>query len=293
MLTRLAVLITSHNRKEKTLAVLRALAEQDPIAETQCEAYLLDDGSSDGTADAVASAHPNVKLFTGNGSHYWNGGMRVVFEKALEKDFDYYVLLNDDTDLCRDALARLMTTHRELAESGQTRAIIVGSIQDAKSGTCSYGGAVRSSPVHPLRFQRLPPTEKPQQCDTFNANCVLIPRSVVSANGILSAEFTHGLGDFDYGLRAQKAGCTVWVAPGYFGTCSRNGVMPWENSELRFKKRWKAFCGPKGIPPAQWAVFARRHAGLLWPVFWASPYLGFLVRQFVPLGPASRFISQN
>jgi GT2 family glycosyltransferase len=59
-------------------------------------------------------------------------------------------------------------------------------------------------------------------CDTMHGKCVLIPRSVVQIVGNLDPAFVHYIGDWDYGLRTRQEGCTVWIAPGYLGTCSLN-----------------------------------------------------------------------
>lgn len=107
---------------------------------------------------------------------------------------------------------------------------------------------------------------------------MLIPGPVAAPAGNLSAEFVHGMGDFDYGLRARRLGCTVWVAPGFVGTCPRNSAArTWQDPALGLRERWAAFCGLKGTPPRQWREFARRHAGPLWPVFSITPYIRFLV----------------
>jgi hypothetical protein len=36
-------------------------------------------------------------------------------------------------------------------------------------------------------------------------------------------------------------------------------------------------CQPKGLPPQEWSVFARRHAGVLWPIYWLLPYMRLFI----------------
>ena len=77
--TSIAVLMTCHNRKLKTLATLESLFKQILTSEIALNAYLVDDGSTDGTAEAVQQTYPQINIFSGDGNLFWNGGMRVAF----------------------------------------------------------------------------------------------------------------------------------------------------------------------------------------------------------------------
>ncbi len=283
----IATLITCHNRKQKTLDCLAALANQS-ASTIALAIYLVDDGSTDGTAAAVSAAYPQVKLIQGDGNLFWNGGMRLAFATALELDYDYYLWLNDDTLLYPDALRILLETADRVAAQGRDPAAIVGSTCDPETGAFTYGGMVRDSWLRPLRFPQVRPGDEPIQCDTLNGNCVLIPRAVASVVGNLDPAFIHYMGDIDYGLRAKQQGCTVWIAPGYLGTCSQN-VRPSNASETVVTTSWdrqlQQIGRPKGLnlsnvtlsSLAEWKAFSQRHAGPLWPIYWFSPYTRLLV----------------
>ena len=219
---RTAVLITCHNRKPKTLACLAALFNQALSPEVTIEVYLVDDSSTDGTAEEVQQAYPQVKILQGDGNLFWNGGMRKAFAEALKQDYDYYLWLNDDTVLYPEALSTLLATSHYLVEQGDIHSIVVGSTQDPENGALTYGGVVQEYRWHPLRFRLVQPNETAQRCDTMNGNFVLIPRKVAQLVGNLAPELIHYVADYDYGLRAKNQGCTVWVAPGYAGTCPLN-----------------------------------------------------------------------
>jgi GT2 family glycosyltransferase len=283
----IATLITCFNRKQKTLDCLAALTRGDST-DVALAIYLVDDGSTDGTAAAVSAAYPQVTIVRGDGNLFWNGGMRLAFATALERDYDYYLWLNDDTLLYPEALAVLLHTADLVAARGDDLATIVGSTCDPDTGAFTYGGMVRDSWWRPLRFPQVPPSDVPKQCDTLNGNCVLIPRSVARIVGNLDPAFTHYMGDIDYGLRAKKQGCTVWIAPGYLGTCAEN-TRPsnWREAvaDQPWSRQWQQIDRPKGLtlttvtlsPIAEWKAFAQRHAGPLWPIFWLYPYRRLLL----------------
>jgi GT2 family glycosyltransferase len=236
--------------------------------------FLVDDNSPDGTAAAVHARFPQVRVLQGNGNLFWCGGMRLAFDAALKDDFDFYIWLNDDTFLEHDAIERLLKAYQSIAAGGQEAAIVVGSTRDPETGALTYGGIVRSSRIHPIKYRLLEPGDRPIQCDTMNGNFVLVPRAVVTLAHNLSAEFQHALGDFDYGLRARKAGCTVWVAPGFIGTCAWNAITGgFLDTRSSFRNRWQHMMSNKGLPPGEYLTYVRRHGGPLWPLFWALPYV--------------------
>jgi GT2 family glycosyltransferase len=268
--TRLAVIMTCYSRRNTTIACLRALYKQT----IPFDVYLTDDSSSDGTADAVKASYPEVKILQGDGNLFWVGGMHLAFGEALTKNYDYYLWLNDDTLLEPDALSQLKATHARLIEKGYANCIIVGTTCDAVTGKPTYGGAVRSKQWYSNKYEFIQPSDEITECDTMYGNCVLIPASVAAKVGNLDSAFIHNLGDLDYGLRARKLGCSVWIAPGYVGTCSKNSVRgSWVDTKLSTRERLKRAFDVKNFPIKSWTVFTIRHSGLLWFVYWFLPYL--------------------
>ncbi|HBN08160.1 MAG TPA: glycosyltransferase family 2 protein [Cyanobacteria bacterium UBA8530] len=268
---RIAVIMACHNRKEKTLACLKAVSALQKPEDVALQVFLLDDASSDGTREAVKEVFPETTLLLGSGRLFWNRGMNLAFAEALTSDFDGFLWLNDDTIIFPEALENLLAAEKEKRSVGP--GIIVGATQDPESRKTTYGGVVLRSRWHPFRFERLEVRELPTKCDTFNGNCVLIPQEVARAVGNLDPIFSHGIGDYDYGLRAKKRGFPSWVARGYVGTCPRNeqkgmGIDP--NASLL--KQWQRVNSPKGLPPGEWWVFSRRYGGPFFPLFWFIPY---------------------
>lgn len=137
---RIATLITCYNRKQKTLESLTALFSQSILTEISLSVYLVDDASTDGTAAAVKELYPQVIILKGDGTLFWNRGMRKAFAVALEQGYDYYLWLNDDTELYPNALLTLLQTSQQLTQQGEARAIVVGSTQILKVVKQPTGG---------------------------------------------------------------------------------------------------------------------------------------------------------
>jgi GT2 family glycosyltransferase len=265
MSLRIAVLMTCYNRRVRTLECLGALNGQS-VHNALVDVFLTDDGCSDGTADAVRAAFPDMHVLSGDGSLYWAGGMRLAWSAAMNViDYDYYLWLNDDTVLYPKALHILTKTAE--AVSPARDAIIIGSTMDPDGGRHSYGG---------YRFTGdwtlVLPKTRPQVCDAANGNIALVPRLVARHLGNLDKVFTHGMADFDYTLRASRAGFPVYVAPGYIGTCRGNLVEPWRDPSVPLFQRWSCLHSPKGLPPREYAIFLRRHCGRSWPLMILALY---------------------
>jgi GT2 family glycosyltransferase len=283
--TRVAAVLAAYNRRDLTLACLRSLRAQQ-VPGVALDAFTLDDASSDGTAAAIAEEFPDVTVLHGNGKLYWNGGMRRAFGAAMAGDYDYYLWMNDDTALDDGALAVLLDTERQLRVRGHEAVIVAGSTRHPDTGELTYGGVVRPYRWRPMRSELVEPGDTPRPCETMNGNATLISRAVVRRVGNIDPAFVQQMGDFDYGLRARAAGCSVWIAPGMVGACAshperRPGEQPL-GGELR--QLWSI----KELTPRSWAVFCRRWAGRLWPLYWLSPYVRRSARLILERMPLPR-----
>ena len=275
-LHKIAVLMACHNRKQKTLSCLRSVFAQK--ADVTIHVILVDDGSSDGTGDAVAREFPAVRILKGSGKLYWNRSIHLAFKTAMKEGYDYYLWLNDDTLLYADAIQHLTNEIRKLEIQYGKAIILVGSTMDPLTGTVTYGGVRRVSKWHPDRTKIIEPSLiESISCDTFNGNCVLIADAAARLTGNLDWRFAHAAGDNDYGLRAKKKGVGVFVAPGFIGECSRNESRgTWLDASLPLLVRIKKKESRKGLPFMSQFIYCVRHAGPLGVFIAFLPYLRLL-----------------
>lgn len=274
----ICALLTCFNRREHTLACLQALEVAAAQPRVRLHAVLVDDSSTDGTAQAVRARYPWVEIESGDGSLFWCRGMSRAMSVGMQQQHDFYLWLNDDTLLRPDAVSRLLACEQSLRQRRDDACIVVGSTVDAATDVFSYGGTRRDSFWLPMRFVPVLPTEEPQRCDAMNGNIVLMSTEVALRVGNLDARFEHAMGDTDYSLRACRKGVAVWVAPGIHGSCSDNPRRDtFLDQGLPLRQRWRRMMGRKGLPWRSWLVLTRRHAGLLWPLHFAWPYVRVMV----------------
>lgn len=271
MIKTIAVLLTCHNRREKTLACLTSLYQCHLPEKYILDAFLVDDGSTDRTTEAVQAKFPDVNIIEGNGNLFWNQGMRLAWQVALnKKEYDFYIWLNDDTILFEQGLNELFFCYQINKEKKENEAIITGACQnDLRNKIFSYGGRNENGPVIP--------NGQIQPCKYINGNIVVIPKEVYAKLGNLSSEYTHTMGDFDYGLRAAQAGIACYITRIYVATCPKNEGLPdWCNSQIPIVKRWKSMYSPKGLNIKEYFVFHKKHSGWKWIIYASKAYLKVL-----------------
>ncbi len=275
MNNKIAVLLTCFNRKELTLICLEMLYKQE-VDDLSVDIFLVDDGCTDGTGAAVKDRFENVKLISGDGNLFWNGGMRLAWNTALKGDYDFYLWINDDSLIYTYAISKILEASQQLVANNENVGAIIGTMVDPISKVPTYGGRLCNSKFNPLSFgDVIHPCDSSVKCNFINGNFTLIPADSVKKIGILSNAFTHSMGDFDYGLRLQKSGLTCWVAPGIYGECETNsekgGV---KDNTLTVSERLKKMNNISQLPPIdEWKYFVRQHGGLLWPLLWFKAFL--------------------
>lgn len=263
----IAVLLACHNRREQTLECLRSLGRQHLSGDIRQSVTLLDDGSSDGTAEAVLLEFPEATILRGDGSLFWCGGMRLAWSSAAISNPDYFLLLNDDTLLDENALQTLLG----ICDCPEARTIAVAAIRDPHTGAHTYGGVRGSN-------DRIPVSGVLESCDTFNANAVLITRAVHREVGGFHDAYTHAMGDFDYGYMATRSGIRIIQSAESLGTCPRNPSHgTWRDRSLGRRERYRKLQSPKGLPWKEWVTYNRRNAGWIWPWRCISPHVRILL----------------
>lgn len=277
---RFFVIMACHNRRDLTVrSISRAQAAAD-IASIDVSFTVFDDGSSDGTAQALRDVSGSaIQTITGDGSAFWARSMATAESQVLGKMPDdenaFVVWLNDDVLLDIEAFRTIRPTLERNAN-----AVVVGAMRETTAAEVSYSG-MRRAGFHPLHFAMVQPADQPQEVDTFNGNLVVVPLLVARRLGGIDGGYSHGLADIDYGLRCGRANIRILLAPGTYGICPRNPAIPRGGT----REDWLAFTGAKGGGNfLSLKRVLRKSHGRAWLAFIALTYSTWWVRRAFSIG---------
>ena len=277
---KIAVLMTVHNRKEKTLRCLSSLEETLASWRERFElkVFLTDDGCTDGTAEAVRRKEWSfpVEILQGDGNLFWNGGMILAWKTAIsEGGWDGYLWLNDDTIVLPEFWKDLSDADSYSISTFGKRGIYVGSTKDLDTDAYTYGGFVYTSRLT-LKDKMLPPDGTFQPCEAAHGNITYVSSQVAQKMGIFCDEYWHGGTDHDYTYLAHKAGFPILVLPHYSGGCRNDHATDGGRKkffELPLRQRLANLHSPHGLNLHNALLFSRRCFPLRYPLILATGYL--------------------
>lgn len=254
---KVAVLITCFNRKEKTLACIKDIYTQEKVEDCVIDIYVVDGGSTDGTTQAIKDTYPFVNLKVCKGL-YWAGGMRKAWEEAVKnKEYDFFWLLNDDTHIYTNCLTECLKANEYSQKTYGKQGIYIGSTQNPTTKEFSYGGRKLVKPNKSKSITIVPDGINYQLCDLGNANIMFISKIVYKCISGFNKIYTHGIADYDYTLRAVRAGFPVIILPQYAGTCTDDHGNNWCSSSMTLKNRIRYLYSPKGLAYKEYLLYIK------------------------------------
>lgn len=274
MKAKIAVLMTTFNRKDMTASCIESLVKGNPDVDFRF--VITDDNSSDGTSDMLEALPYKIKVIKGDGNLFWNGGMRKSLGFALQasEKFDYAMLVNDDVKFYEGAIEKQIDYMNEKACK-----VLVGATCD-DNGFVSYGGVKKLSNFF-AKFDLMVPGMPDDKCDTFNCNCVIIEAAAFKEIGNLDGTYIHSMADYDYGMHIRDLGYDIILSSDYVGQCSDNDVLKtWRNPALPRKERLALKESPKGLPKDDWFYFVKKNYGLISACYhFITPYIRILIKK--------------
>lgn len=273
-MSRVLALFTCFNRKDCSVRCVKTLSEGNPSVEFKF--IVADDNSSDGTEQSLMAMPQDILVAKGTGNLFYSGGMRLAIQKALDlkelDSFDYVMLMNDDVDFFDHSIERIIVESKK-----RENAVIIGAMQ-WDNGALSYGGVKYDKGIH---YRTLGPGECDIACDTFCANCVLMPLSVFKRAGQMDECYIHSLGDFDYGMKMSRMGIKMYSSSFFVGHCNDNSkIGTWMDNSLKLNERIKRKESPKGNPTKQWFHYLKKYFGLHYAIWYSvTPYIKIILNK--------------
>jgi len=208
---RVSFVIPLYNCLPLTQAMLASLQASLP-AGLEHEIIFVDDGSTDGTRDWLATLPPPCVVRLNERNLGYAGANN---RGAAAARGEYLALLNNDLLLAPGWLAPILAVHQRLGP----RAGFVGNIQfNARTGAVDHAGIFINHRGKPEHLTALPPARRWRALDAWRAAdavtgaCTVVRRDVFDRLGGFDEGFANGGEDVDFCLRSQAAGHVSAVA---------------------------------------------------------------------------------
>ena len=201
------IVIPVHNRKEFTRNCLLSLGQQ---TYKDFKVVVIDDGSTDGTAEMLTNEFPEVHVIKGDGNLWWTAATNLGVKYALENNADYILTLNNDTIATEDFLEKMVYWAERTPKS-----LLGAFAMDANTKQPVYGGEIINWKWANSKFLLdILPKEQwygLHEVSHFPGRGLLIPLEVFSKVGLYDEKhFPHYAADYDFTHRAIRAGYKVY-----------------------------------------------------------------------------------
>jgi N-acetylglucosaminyl-diphospho-decaprenol L-rhamnosyltransferase len=293
----LSVLIASYRTRDRTLACVRSIYQE--TRESRFEIILVDNGSADGTVEAISRDFPEVEVFPLENNV---GYARAINLAASRAHGDTLILLNPDTVVLKGALDRL----REFADAHPGHGLYGGRTVgpsgnlDPRSSwalptwwslTCFGFGLSTAFPTSRLLnpeslggWRR----DSVREVGVITGSLCLIPRSVWDElGGFDPLYFMYGE-DADLAQRAARRGYRPFVTPSATivhevgassATTHDKSVLLMRGKVTFIRRNWQGFLRIWGLTMLVAGVALRAslsrarlgpHRDLGWPMLWQA-----------------------
>ncbi len=228
----LSVVIVTYESRDDVARSLPPLLEQLTPAD---ELIVVDNASSDGTADAVAELAPAAKLIGNEANEGFAAGCN---RGAAAAGGDVLLLLNPDTEVrpgFRDAIVAPLAERRWAAWMGLIT-------RDGGARVNSAGNVVHFAGFTWAGGDGLPASEAPRTprpVPSLSGACLAVPRAEWDRLGGFAEQFFTYLEDTDLSLRLRLAGGELGIEPAaaveHRYEFSKPGSAKWRHLE---RNRW-------------------------------------------------------
>lgn len=207
------VVVVSWNGREDTLRALEAVEAQATPPSLERTVTVVDNGSTDGTAEAVARRHPGVRILRHAGNRGFTGGVRTGVEASRA---ELVVLLNNDAIPEPGWLAALTAS---MEEAGPDVVAVGGKIVDPTGRRADFVRGAMTFDGHGFQpgFRKLLEAvdEPPQGAEIFFAcgGNMIVRRTAFLELGGFDDDYFAYLEDVDFGWRAWSAGRRILWEP--------------------------------------------------------------------------------
>ena len=252
------ILLPTHNRKEITRAFVECLKAQTFV---DYHLVLIDDGSTDGTAEMVKVSIPSATVLRGTGDWWWAGSLQqgLSWLKGQRVKDDALVLfINDDVSFEPDYLESAV---RVMAD--KQGVLVLSRYKDPLSGDIHESGVAAD-----LRWLTFKVAASAVQINCLSTRGLFVHWADVKKIGDFHPTLLpHYQSDYEYTIRAHRKGlkcetsADLFIVPNY-ETTGYHVIS--EKNFITFLR--KKFSKKSNVNPVYWSSFIVLTADSIWAI---------------------------
>lgn len=206
------IIVVTWNGRDDTLACLESLRA---LHYQHAQTLVVDNGSSDDSVATIHRSFPEVKILETGANLGFTGGNNAGLRYALERGFDYVLLLNNDTIVAPDLLDHLIGAIDHDPRIGIVGPLIfyhrqpdviwsAGGTIDWRNGTTAMRGLDQRDVG---QFDRM------ADVDFVTGCALLIRRSAIECAGLLDERFFMYYEETEWCVRVARHGYRIVFVP--------------------------------------------------------------------------------
>jgi GT2 family glycosyltransferase len=211
------------------------LEKRDLVVHT----VIVDDGSTDGTAEAIRSQFPDVELIVGDGSLWVTEATNVGVRAALKHEPDFILMINDDQVFDSNAVNYMVETAVANGKAILGPLLLIWNTPHKLFQTAPVWSTLHGGWRHWNEQTVWTVPDEPWQVDLIVGNCVLVPARAFKEGGLMDPRRFPNFGDAEFTPRLKRMGWRLLIDPRARVFCQPNDLPP-RIREMGFRKTSRA-----------------------------------------------------
>jgi len=235
---RIEIVAPVHNRREITLLCLRSLVRLN-TENLNIHIIIVDDGSTDGTGEAIRREFSEVEVVSGDGKLWFTEGTNVGVRAALEYQPDYILMINDDAVFDADFLRYMVETAEKYPRSVVGSLLLLWDVPHKLFQVAPIWNTLKGGWQHWEQQTIWTVPTKPWEVDIIVGNCVLVPVKAIREQGLMNSKRYPNFGDAEYTPRLKRNNWRLLIDPRARVFCQPN-ITPKRIGSMSLKEKFNA-----------------------------------------------------